>query len=90
MAITAADYVPAGQLPGIGQGTDRGQFLRTRNERLLETIIIPMPNSVADEAHCQVILCEGRAPKKKPDANALLLSHPHAANSDDPTLASLP
>lgn len=53
MAITAADYVPAGQLPGIGQGTDRGQFLRTRNERLLETIIIPMPNSVADECRVQ-------------------------------------
>ena len=53
MAITAAEYVPAGKLPGIRQGTDRGQFLRTRNEKLLETIIIPMPNSVADECRVQ-------------------------------------
>ncbi|AOV60152.1 baseplate tail tube cap [Synechococcus phage S-CAM9] len=49
MAITAATYVPAGPngLPTVTQATDRGQFVRTRNEQLHETILIPMPNAIA-------------------------------------------
>lgn len=48
MAITVATYVPAKTLPKIGQRTDSGQFVRTRNTQLKETIIIPMPNGIAD------------------------------------------
>ena len=48
MAITVAKYVPAGGLPGVKEGLAEGQFVRTRNSELLETIVIPMPNSIAD------------------------------------------
>ncbi|AXN58415.1 baseplate tail tube cap [Synechococcus virus S-PRM1] len=46
MAITVAEYVPAKTLPKINQRTDSGQFVRTRNAQLKETIIIPMPNAM--------------------------------------------
>jgi len=49
MAITVAKYVPAGRLPGVETSGAEGQFVRTRNTSLLETIIIPMPNSIADQ-----------------------------------------
>ena len=49
MAITVAQYVPAGRLPGVETSGAEGQFVRTRNTSLLETIIIPMPNSIADQ-----------------------------------------
>ena len=48
MAITIAKYVPAGGLPGVNRGIAEGQFVRTRNSELLETIVIPMPNSITD------------------------------------------
>ena len=47
MAITVATYVPAKNLPKINEQTS-GQFVRTRNAQLKETIIIPMPNGIAD------------------------------------------
>lgn len=48
MAITVATYVPSKTLPQIRERTDSGQFVRTRNAQLKETIIIPMPNGIAD------------------------------------------
>ena len=53
LAITSAKYRPGG-LPGIGIGTFGGstqtsQFLRTRNEELGKTILLPMPNEIADQ-----------------------------------------
>ena len=45
MAITVATYVPAKNLPKINEQTS-GQFVRTRNAQLKETIIIPMPNAM--------------------------------------------
>ena len=48
MAITVAKYVPAGGLPGVNRSLAEGQFVRTRNSELLETILIPMPNSITD------------------------------------------
>ena len=48
MTITAAERLPA-KLPTVGSFSDAGQFVRTRNNKLLETIIIPMPNSIASE-----------------------------------------
>lgn len=49
MVITAAEYVPAGRLPTIFGSNDQGQFVRTYNNKLLETIIIPIPNAIADQ-----------------------------------------
>jgi len=49
MVITVAEYVPAGRLPTIFGSNDQGQFVRTFNNKLLETIIIPMPNAIADQ-----------------------------------------
>ena len=45
MVITAATRVQAA-LPQIDTATDTGQFVRTRNNQLHETIIIPMPNAI--------------------------------------------
>jgi len=46
MVITAATRLPA-KLPQIDTATDTGQFVRTRNDQLHETIIIPMPNAIS-------------------------------------------
>lgn len=46
MVITAATRVQAG-LPKIDTATDTGQFVRTRNNQLHETIIFPMPNAIS-------------------------------------------
>ena len=46
MVITAATRLPA-KLPSIDKFSDTGQFVRTRNNQLHETIIIPMPNAIA-------------------------------------------
>ena len=46
MVITAATRVQA-RLPKIDKTTDTGQFVRTRNDQLHETIIIPMPNAIS-------------------------------------------
>ena len=46
MVITAATRLPA-RLPRIDTVTDTGQFVRTRNDQLHETIIIPMPNAIS-------------------------------------------
>ena len=52
LAITSAKYRPGG-LPGIGGtqfgSTQTSQFLRTRNEELGKTILLPMPNEIADQ-----------------------------------------
>ena len=52
LAITSAKYRPGG-LPGIGGdqfgSTQATQFLRTRNEELGKTILLPMPNEIADQ-----------------------------------------
>ena len=57
LAITSAKYRAAGRLPGIGaigigtlgSSTQTTQFLRTRNEELGKTILLPMPNEIADQ-----------------------------------------
>ena len=46
MVITAATRVQAA-LPSIDTLTDTGQFVRTRNNQLHETIIFPMPNAIS-------------------------------------------
>jgi hypothetical protein len=52
LAITSAKYRPGG-LPGIGGtqfgSTQNSQFLRTRNTELGTTILLPMPNEIADQ-----------------------------------------
>ncbi|WLW37898.1 baseplate tail tube cap [Synechococcus phage S-8S56] len=51
LAITSAKYRPGG-IPGIGGdrgSTQTSQFLRTRNEELGKTILLPMPNEIADQ-----------------------------------------
>ena len=49
LAITAARYEPAKNLPKVDKDYDRPQWSRTNNSKLLETIIIPMPNQIADQ-----------------------------------------
>ena len=49
LAITAARYEPAKNLPKVDKSYDRPQWSRTNNSKLLETIIIPMPNQIADQ-----------------------------------------
>ena len=48
LAITVAQFVPAGRLPGIRTSGAEGQFVRTRNNKLKETILLPIPNAPAD------------------------------------------
>jgi len=48
--ITAAQYIPAGKLEGVNINPETSsQFLRTKNEQLLETIVLPMPNQISDQ-----------------------------------------
>lgn len=48
LAITVAQFIPAGRLPGIRTSGAEGQFVRTRNNKLKETILLPIPNAPAD------------------------------------------